>query len=59
MQKCFIFVEKNVKDKHAKDIKYYKGRDYCHYTKEYRGAAHSTYNLRYSVPKTILIVFHN
>ena len=59
MQKCFIFVKKNVKDKHTKDKKYYKGRDYCHYTKEYRGAAHSTCNLRYSEPKKILIAFHN
>ena len=42
-----------------KDKKYCKVRDHCHYTGEYRGAAHSIYNLKYSVPKSIPIVFHN
>ena len=36
-----------------------KIRDYCHYTKKYRGAAHSICNLRYEIPKEILVVFHN
>ena len=31
--------------------------DHCHYTGEYRGAAHSKCNLKYSVPKRIPIVF--
>ena len=31
----------------------------CHYTEEYRGAAHSIRNLKYSVPKKIPAVFHN
>ena len=39
--------------------KYCKVRDNWHYTKEYRGAAHSKCNLRNSVPKKILIAFHN
>ena len=43
----------------AKDKKYCKARDHCHYTGEYRGAAHSIYNLKYIVPKEIPIVFHN
>ena len=34
-------------------------RDHCHYTSEYRGAAHSICNLKYSVPKEIPIAFHN
>ena len=42
-----------------KDKKYCKVRDHCHYTGEYRGAAHSICNLKYSVPKKIPIVFHN
>ena len=42
-----------------KDKKYCKVRDHCHYTVEYRGAAHSICNLKYSVPKKIPIVFHN
>ena len=39
--------------------KNYKVRDHCHYTGKYRGAAHNICNLRYKVPKEILIVFHN
>ena len=42
-----------------KDKKYRQVRDYCHYTGEFRGAAHSICNLKYSVPKKIPIVFHN
>ena len=30
---------------------YCKVRDHCHYTEEYRGAAHSLCKLKYSVPK--------
>ena len=44
--------------KYVKDEKYCKVRDHCHYT-EYRGAAQSIYNLKYSVPKIIPIAFHN
>ena len=36
-----------------------KVRDHCHYTRKFRGAAHSVCNLRYKVPKEISIVFHN
>ena len=39
--------------------KNYKVRDHCHYTGKYRGAAHNVCNLRYKVPKEILVVFHN
>ena len=42
--------------KNKKDLKV---RDHCHYTEEYRDAAHSICNLKYSVPKKIPIVFHN
>ena len=42
-----------------KDKRYRKVRDHCHYTVEYRGAVHSIWNLKYSVPKIIPIVFHN
>ena len=38
---------------------YHKVRDHCHYTRKFRGAAHSISNLRYKVPKKISIVFHN
>ena len=42
-----------------KDKKHHKVRDHCHYTREYRGAARSISNSKYSVPKKIPIVFHN
>ena len=38
-----------------KDKKYSKVRVNCHYTGEYRAAAHSIYNLKYRVPKKIPI----
>ena len=41
---CCICRE-NVEDKYAKDKKYCKVRDHCHYTSKDSGAAHSTYNL--------------
>ena len=36
-----------------------KVRDHCHYTRKYRGAAHSSCNLRYRIPDYIPVVFHN
>ena len=42
-----------------KDKKYCKVKDHCHHTGEYRGAVNSKCNLKYSVIKEILIVFHN
>ena len=54
---CYI-CKKNW-DNHAKDKNYYKVSDHCHYTGEYRGAAHSIYYLKYRVPEEISIVFHN
>ena len=55
---CYICKEK-FGNEYLKDKKYRKVRDHCHYTGEYRGAAHSICNLKYSVPKKIPIVFHN
>ena len=42
-----------------KNKKYLKVRDHCHYTGEFRGAAHGIYNLKYIVPKKIPTVFHS
>ena len=36
----------------------YKVRDHSHCTWEYIGAVHSTYNLKYSIPKEVSIVCH-
>ena len=36
-----------------------KVRDHCHYTGKYRGAAHSSCDLRYRIPDYIPVVFHN
>ena len=32
---------------------YIKVRDHCHYTGQYRGAAHKIYNLMYNTPREI------
>ena len=55
---CYICKEK-FENKYVKDKKYCKVRDHCHYAWEYRGAAHSICNLKYSVPKKAPIAFHN
>ena len=47
------------KDNKEKFKKMQKGRDHCHYTGKYRGAAHSICNLRYKIKKEIPVVFHN
>ena len=46
-------------NKYSKNKKYYKVRDHFHYAGEYRGAAHSICNFKYSVPKVIPIVSLN
>ena len=46
-------------NKHLKDKKYLKLTDHCHYTGEYRCAAHSICNLKFNVPKKIPIAFHD
>ena len=38
---------------------YRQVRDHCHYTRKFRGAAHSICNLRYKIPKEIPVVLHN
>ena len=41
------------------DKKYFKVKDHYHYTGIYRGAAHDICNLRYKMPKEILVVSDN
>ena len=50
--KSVIFVKKNLKD-----AKYRKIRDHWHYTGKYIGDAYSIFNIKYSVSKSISIVF--
>ena len=50
---CYICKEK-FENKYLKYKNYCKVRDHCHYTGEYRGAAHGICTLKYSVPKEIL-----
>ena len=55
---CYICKEK-IENKYLNYKKYLKVRYYFHYKGEYRGAAHTMCNLKYSVPKKTPIVFHN
>ena len=52
-EKCHICL-KGFNDSRNKKV-----RDHCHYTSEYRGAAHNNCNLKYKIPDHIPIVFHN
>ena len=46
---CYICYDK-FENKYLNDRKYRKVSDHCHYTGEYKSAAHSICNLKYSVP---------
>ena len=54
---CYICKKRFFTDYNNK--KYHKVKNHCHYTGNYRGAGHDVCNLRYKIPKEILIVFHN
>ena len=60
-QKLWYICERFCDDKNKKSEYelYHKVRDHCHSTRKFKGAAHNTCNLRYNVPKKILIVFQN
>ena len=47
---CYI-CKGNFENKFVTGNKYFTVRDHCRYTGEYRGAAHSICNLKYSVLK--------
>ena len=55
---CYICKEK-FKDKHANYKKNWKVRGHWHYAGEYRGAAYSICNLKYSVLEQMHIVLYN
>ena len=57
---CWICEEALVKDQSQEDYKKKQPvRDHCHFTGEYRGAAHSLCNLQFRKPKFTPILFHN
>ena len=55
--KCHICEQKLFRDK--KTNKILKVRDHCHFTGEYRGAAHNECNLNCKKPLFIPVIFHN
>ena len=59
MHKSVLFVKKNLKINIWKIKNIIKSEIIVIYTGEYRGAAHSIRNLKYSVTKKIPTVFHN
>ena len=57
-QICYICKEK-IENKYLKNQGSCKFGDHSHYTRKYRGAAHSICTLQYNVPKKIPIDIHN
>ena len=57
---CYICKEKFCTDKDDKNYtNKRKVKGHCHYTGEFRGAAHSICNLNYSIQKEIPIIILN
>ena len=57
-KRCYICGKEFCNDKNSADYKKNcKVRDHCHFTGNYRGAAHSICNLKYKVPEDIPVVF--
>ena len=59
MEKFYYICKEKFENKYCEDKKYRKARDHCHYTVEYRSAAHSICNSKYSASQTISVVFYN
>ena len=60
-EKCHICQKEFWYDKNEKNKfkLYQKVRDHFHYTRKFRGAAHSICNLNHKVPKEIPVKIHN
>ena len=54
---CHICENKLFRDKETKKI--LKVRDHCHFTGEYRGAAHNECNINCKKPLILPVIFHN
>ena len=52
--KIYYICKEKFEKKYVKNKKYCKVGDHCHYTGDYRGAAHNICNLKYSLPKKFL-----
>ena len=46
-------------DIYNKELGKYRVRDQCHLSGKFRGAAHEVCKLKYTVPKSIPVVYHN
>ena len=57
--KIFYICKEKFEDKYAKDKKYCKISVHCHCTGKYRGAVQGIFNIKYSIPKVITIIFDN
>ena len=55
--KCHICEQDLFRDKETGQI--LKVRDHCHFTGEYRGAAHNQCHLKCKKPLILLVIFHN
>ena len=58
VKKTSALVKKQFEDKYVDSKIHCKIRDHCHYTVKYKGAPHSIYNLKYSIPNEVLNVLH-
>ena len=50
---------KRITPNFAKDKNHWHVRGHCHFTGQYRGAAHGVFNLRFNDHNEIYVVFHN
>ena len=57
--KFFYICREKFENKYAEVKKCCNVGEHCRYSAEYRVAAHSICNLKYSIPNEIPIVFHN
>ena len=46
--KTLLYLQR-IEDKHAKDKRYSKVKENCHYTEKYRGVTHSAFVLQYAL----------